>query len=164
MDKKERKSYNKKLMYELSLLLPSFAYMSHCLGRASNTTVIQKEEELTIESTRQIVKYLGAALLPYRELHMKAVEKNNAILKKIDTKDISTFLFGVSLLGVHIEIKKPIIESILLQEHILDIQDQVSSILEDKKVEKTYQVATDFNAALLKNIDPKGQIKERSSI
>ena len=135
-------------MFELSLLLPCFAYLTHSLGNVINKSFIPDDEKISIDFTENITKYLGMAMLPYRDKHSIAIAKNNSILKKIDTTGINVYLFGLSLIGKHIELHDKIFNTDYLQDTILFLQDEAIESIGKEKTNKTFDAADNFLAML----------------
>lgn len=146
-DKKQRKKQAKRVMFELSLLLPSFSYMSFNLKNIKDININDRDVVLT----KKIIERLGLVLFPYKDKHLKAVSKNNFILKKIDTQDINTFLFGVSLMAEHLECEDNIIK-VGMQDELIELQDIILGFLDDAVIKKTFDTASDFKIFLAKDL------------
>ena len=147
MNKKELKQQKKKLFFELALLIPCIGYLSYKRKLSRSQPNPHPDGQLE-NNTDIILKTLKEKTIYYREFHIKSIAKNNSILQSIDTSNINTYLFAISLLANHIEEKEVIIDLKELEETLLDIQDEVIPLLNEDTVKRTLTTAERYQTAL----------------
>lgn len=158
---KLKKRYKiEKIIYELTLLLPSYSYMleqyNHALKESTQKeSKISEKNRKILNETNVLLEKMRVQIVKYRKYHKKTVKIVNDAFDTFDTSNISVFMIGLNLLLMHssIENQKIFISS---TSDIIDFEENILNNIDLKgsNTEKAFETAEKYSELVKKKIFP----------
>jgi len=130
----------RKLLHELTLLLPAYSYMYEQYMLASDTkesdAQISSDTQEMLQKTHKILGALKKEIIKHKKLHHKAIEIATSTFDTLQTKGHSVFLIGLNALIVQSCLKNREI-TILDLDVMYDLEEMVLKELNESNLDYT---------------------------
>jgi hypothetical protein len=124
----KNKIKKRKLLHELTLLLPAYSYMYEqyilVLEAKDSAEEMSGDIELLLLKTHDILEVLRKEIMKHKKMHKEAIEIAKSTFDSLSTKGHSVFLIGLNALIVQSCLKNREIE-IVKVEDIYDLEEMV---------------------------------------
>lgn len=148
--KKLKPHKEKKVIYELSLLLPSYAFIYEQLENIKNYQDSIDDERLYFLS-QLITKGIMKESIYYKNFHIKAVTNINTIIDNYKPQSIGTnsFIVGISLLLYYFEIKDKVIK---LDDKLIDYCNELFDFFSSRDEIELLNHSSTFAELIIKEL------------
>jgi len=149
--KKLKPHKEKRVMYELSFLLPSYAFIYEQLDNIQKYQDTKTDERLYFLA-QEISKEIMTKSIYYKNFHKKAVTHINILITKyeIQSLDTNSFIVGISLLLYYFEIKDKVIK---LDNKLIDYGNEVFDYFASKDEIELLNHSSTFSELIFNDLD-----------